>query len=178
MVFTPAKLPGAFVVDIEPATDERGLFARSWCDGEAGRAGIHVRFVQHNISYNRQAGTMRGLHYQAPPWSEAKLVRCTRGAIWDVIVDVRDESPTRYGWDAYELTAENRRQLYVPEGLAHGFITLADDSEVLYHMSEFYHPESARGLRWDDPVVNIVWPMPPRVISGRDLTYPFIRPLP
>ena len=133
--------------------------------------------AQCNVSFNRKRGTLRGLHYQAEPHAEAKLVRCTRGAVWDVIVDLRDKSATRHLWFSVELKAGNHRALYVPRGFAHGFQTLADGSEVLYQMSEFYHPESARGLRWDDPVLGIRWPVPDPIISPRDRAYPLLQPV-
>lgn len=130
--------------------------------------------MQCNVSWNRRRGTLRGLHYQAPPDAEAKLVRCTRGAIWDVIVDLRPDSATRFRWFAAELTSANRTALYVPEGFAHGFQTLSDDSEVLYQMSAFYRPEAARGARWDDPRLGITWPLPEPIISARDASYPLL----
>lgn len=136
--------------------------------------GLDPAVAQCNISFNRRRGTLRGLHYQVKPHEEAKLVRCTRGAVWDVIVDLRDGSSTLHCWFAIELTAENRRALYVPRGFAHGFQTLVDDSELFYQMSEFYHPESARGVRWDDPVIGISWPHQDPVISLRDRSYPLL----
>jgi len=171
MVFSETGLPGAYVVDIEPRIDERGLFARSWCQEEFGAHGLQTRLVQCSISRSDRRHTLRGLHYQAAPHAEAKLVRCTTGAIYDVIVDLRAGSPTRGKYFGAELSAANHRALYVPEGFAHGFLTLADQSEVFYQMSEFYHPEAARGVRWDDPAFGIVWPARPAVISDRDATY-------
>jgi dTDP-4-dehydrorhamnose 3,5-epimerase len=169
--FSPTPLAGAWIVDPMPIEDERGFFARSFCQEEFRAHGLDPAVAQCNVSFNRRRGTLRGLHFQAPPHEEAKLVRCTRGTIWDVIVDIRADSPTRHRWFALELNEENRRALYVPRGFAHGFQTLADDSEVLYQMSEFYHPESARGLRWDDPVLAIKWPIAHPVISERDRSY-------
>lgn len=174
MKFTPVSIEGAFIVELEPLGDDRGFFARSFCQEEFKRQGIDPLVAQCNISFNQHRGTLRGLHYQVKPHEEAKLVRCTQGAIWDVIVDLRENSPTRYRWFAVELTAENRRALYVPRGLAHGFQTLADNSEVFYQMSEFYHPESARGVRWDDPVIGITWPLDNPVLSPRDKSYPLL----
>jgi dTDP-4-dehydrorhamnose 3,5-epimerase len=171
MQFTPTGLTGAFVVELERQEDERGFFARSWCQEEFEAQGIPGKIVQCNVSGNRRRGTLRGLHYQAAPYAEAKLVRCTMGAIYDVIVDLRHDSPTRCKYFGTELTADNRRAVFVPEGFAHGFLTLVDDSEVFYQMSQFYHPGAARGIRWDDPAFGIVWPDRPAVISPRDASY-------
>jgi len=176
MIFTAAPLAGAFVLDVEPHSDERGFFARSWCRDEFAAHGLSTALVQCNVSRNRLAGTLRGLHYQAAPYAEVKLVRCTMGAIYDVIVDLRPGSPTHAHHFGVVLTAENHRALYVPEGFAHGFLTLADESEVLYQMSEFYHPDASRGVRWNDPVFGIAWPAVPRVISDRDSRYPDFDP--
>lgn len=172
MVFTETPLIGAFLLDIEPHGDERGFFARSWCHDEFAAHGLNPRLVQCSISRNRLKGTLRGLHYQAAPYAEAKLVRCTMGAIYDVIVDLRPGSATRSRYFGAVLTADNHGALYVPEGFAHGFLTLADDSEVLYQMSEFYRPEAARGVRWNDPAFGVAWPDFPVVISDRDASYP------
>lgn len=174
MKFVPTPLDGAFVVEPEPVSDDRGFFARSFCQNEFRAHGLEPAAAQCNISFNRKRGTLRGLHFQAKPHEEAKLVRCTRGTIWDVIVDLREGSPTRHLWFSAELSADNYRALYVPAGFAHGFQTLVDDSEVLYLMSEFYHPESARGLRWDDPVLGISWPFSDPVLSPRDRSYPLL----
>ena len=170
----PTQLDGAFVVEPEPVRDDRGFFARSFCQNEFRARGLDPAVAQCNISFNSRRGTLRGLHFQVKPHEEAKLVRCTRGAIWDVIVDLREVSPTRYQWFSVDLSADNHRALYVPPGFAHGFQTLVDDSEVLYLMSEFYHPESARGLRWDDPAFGISWPYADPVISSRDRSYPLL----
>lgn len=172
MIFRPTKFKEVFLIEPELLADERGFFARSWCAREFAEKGLTDRFVQCNISYNRLAGTVRGMHYQAPPVAEAKLVRCTRGAIDDVVVDIRRDSPTLGQWQMFELTAENRRMLYVPEGFAHGFQTQSDDTEVMYQMSEFYHAESARGFRHDDPAFGIRWRLPVRTISSRDRSHP------
>jgi len=169
--FRPSGLEGAFLIDIAPAEDERGFFARSWCAREAVRHGLNPDVVQCNISFNRKRGTMRGMHFQAPPFEEAKLVRCTRGAIHDVIVDLRDGSPTRAHHVAVVLSAEQRNAIYVPAGLAHGFLTLEDDTEVFYQMSAYHSPEHARGFRWNDPAFGIPWPSDPSVISDRDRGY-------
>jgi dTDP-4-dehydrorhamnose 3,5-epimerase len=169
--FLPTPLAGCHVVDLECLEDERGFFARSFCQDEFRKHGLQPEIAQCNVSWNRRRGTLRGLHFQAAPHEEAKVVRCTRGAIWDVVVDLREGSATRLRWHAVELSAENRRALYVPEGFAHGFQTLADDSEVLYQMSESYYPELARGVRWDDPRLGIKWPLPDPILSARDRSY-------
>ncbi|MGH8687222.1 MAG: dTDP-4-dehydrorhamnose 3,5-epimerase [Burkholderiales bacterium] len=167
----PLPLAGAFAIELERLEDERGFFARSFCAEEFRRHGLNPAVAQCNVSWNHNRGTLRGLHYQAAPHEEAKVVRCTRGAIWDVIVDLREESATRLRWHAAELNAANRLALYVPEGFAHGFQTLADDAEVLYQMSVPYQPELARGLRWDDPKLAICWPLPGPTLSERDRSY-------
>ena len=168
MTFTETKLKGAFIIDLEPIQDERGFFARTWCKKEFEAHGLNPNLVQCNTSFNKKKGTLRGMHYQTTPYEEAKLVRCTMGAVYDVIIDLRQESKTYMQWFAFELTAENRKMLYVPEGLAHGFQTLEDNSEVFYQMTEFYHPEHARGIRCDDPLFAIEWPLPIEVISRKD----------
>lgn len=172
MKFQRTSLAGAWTVELEEIQDERGFFARSWCEQEFGQHGLNPRLVQCNVSFNRRRGTLRGMHFQAAPKEEAKLVRCTAGAIYDVIVDLRRDSATYCRWLGVELSSGNRRALYVPEGLAHGFQSLTDDSEVLYQMSELYHPDLARGVRWDDPRFAIKWPVPDPVISARDRGYP------
>jgi dTDP-4-dehydrorhamnose 3,5-epimerase len=171
MVFTETKLQGAFLIAPEFLRDERGFFARTWCQHEFTSHGLNARLVQCNISFNRSKGTLRGMHYQAAPHAEAKLVRCTRGSIYDVIIDLRPDSPTFKQWAASELTESNRLMLYIPEGFAHGFQTLEDDTEVFYQMSEFYHPESARGIRWDDPAFFITWPIACPTVSAKDNSY-------
>jgi dTDP-4-dehydrorhamnose 3,5-epimerase len=172
MKFTETELEGAFVIDPEPIEDERGFFARTFCRREFEKRGLNPDLVQCSASFNRKRGTLRGLHYQVPPHGECKLVRCTQGAIYDVVVDLRRESPTFRQWMAVELSAENHLMLYIPEGVAHGFIALADASEVFYEISEFHHPECARGVRWNDPSLKIQWPLAPTVISERDQSYP------
>jgi dTDP-4-dehydrorhamnose 3,5-epimerase len=162
------------VVELEELEDERGFFARSFCQNEFRAHGLDPTIVQCNVSFNRKRGTLRGLHYQSEPHAEAKLVRCTRGAIWDVVVDLRLGSATARKWFAAELSAENRRALYAPAGFAHGFQTLEDESEVLYQMSEFYHPDLARGVRWDDPSLAIPWPVEEKILSPRDRAFPFL----
>ena len=172
MRFTPTELAGAFVVELERHSDERGFFARTWCARELAEVGLPGEFVQGNVSFNRRAGTMRGLHWQADPHAEDKLVRVTAGAVWDVMVDLRPGSPTRLAHVGLRLDADNRTALYIPKGFAHGFLTLADDTEVVYEMSAFYVPEAARGARWDDPAFGIHWPAAVEVISERDAGYP------
>jgi dTDP-4-dehydrorhamnose 3,5-epimerase len=172
MVFTEAGLSGAFFLDIERHTDERGFFARTWCRREFAAHGLKSEFVQGNISQNRTKGTLRGMHYQAHPHEEAKLVRCTRGAVYDVIIDLRPDSATFLGHVGTVLSDKNHRALYVPEGFAHGFLTLTDDAEVAYEMAQFYEGAAGRGVRWNDPAFGISWPEPVVVISERDRTYP------
>jgi dTDP-4-dehydrorhamnose 3,5-epimerase len=171
LIFTETKPKGAFVIELEPVEDERGFFARSWCGREFEVRGLNSQLAQCNISFNKRKGTLRGMHYQTAPHEEAKLVRCTMGAIFDVIIDLRRQSPTFKKWVAVELNERNRRMLYVPEGFAHGFQTLEDDTEVFYQMSEFYAPEHARGVRWNDPAFQISWPGAEPVISASDQTY-------
>lgn len=169
MIFTETKLHGAFIIEVERREDERGFFARTFCQEEFAAHGLRPRFVQCNISFNKKKGTLRGMHYQVAPYEEAKLVRCTMGAIYDVIIDLRPDSPTFKQWVAVELTADNHRMLYIPERVAHGFQTLEDDTEVFYQMCEFYHRECARGVRWDDPAFGIEWPpVEQRIISTKD----------
>lgn len=168
MRFTETALPGAFVVDLEPHADERGFFARTFCADEFAEHGLKPVVAQANVSFNHRRGTLRGLHYQLPPAAETKFLRCVRGAIYDVIVDLRDDSPTYLNHVGVELTAENRRALYVPEMFAHGFLTLADGTEVTYQVGEFYTPGAERGIRYDDPALGIDWPEPVTVISDKD----------
>jgi dTDP-4-dehydrorhamnose 3,5-epimerase len=172
VIFVETLLKGAYRIEPELKEDERGFFTRTFCQREFAERGLNPNIAQCSVSYNRHAGTLRGLHYQLPPYAEAKLVRCTAGAVIDVIVDLRAGSPTFMQWTAVELSAANRAMLYVPEGFAHGFQTLVDHTEVLYQISEFYEPASARGIRWDDPVLNIPWPNAERIISPRDLAFP------
>ncbi len=175
MIFTETKLNGAFIINIEPIADERGLFARSWCRKEFEAHGLNPELAQCNISFNKKKGTLRGMHYQKPPHEEAKLVRCTKGAIFDVVIDLRPDSPTYKQWVGEELTAQNHRMFYVPRMFAHGFVTLTDSTEVFYQMSTPYVPESATGVAWDDPAFNIHWPEQPKIISQRDQSYPEFR---
>jgi dTDP-4-dehydrorhamnose 3,5-epimerase len=171
MIFTEISLAGAFIVDIEPNCDERGLFARTFCAEEFVRVGLNTAALQCSVSFNVGKATLRGMHYQAPPYEEDKLVRCTAGAVFDVIVDIRQGSPSYGRWFGAELTAANRRALFAPKGFAHGFISLSDASEVFYMISARHAPGSARGFLWDDPKVGIAWPIRPAVISARDAAY-------
>jgi len=172
MIFKETGLKDAYIIEVERLEDERGFFARTWCQQEFEAQGLNPGLVQCNISFNNKKGTLRGMHYQAEPYTEAKLVRCTMGAIYDVIIDLRPESPTFKQHIGVTLTPETRNTLYVPAGFAHGFLTLADNTEVFYQMSEFYAPGYARGVRWDDALFSIAWPAPVQVISERDANYP------
>ncbi len=173
MIFNETKLPGAFIIEVKRLEDERGFFGRSFCRREFEERGLNPFVAQCNISFNRDAGTLRGMHYQATPHAEEKLVRCTRGALYDVIIDLRPESPTFKRWVSLELTEENCRMLYIPKGFAHGFQTLVDETEIFYQMSAFYHPDSSRGVRWNDPAFGVQWPETDRVIlSDRDRLWP------
>lgn len=171
MKFTETKLKGAFIIELEERTDSRGFFARTFCAREFEEHGLKPAVVQCNMSYNHKKGTMRGMHYQIEPAMEAKLVRCTRGAVYDVIVDMRPDSPTYLQHIGVELTADNRKALYVPEMFAHGYLTLVDGAEVFYQVSEFYTPGTERGLRYDDPALGIEWPVPIEVISEKDAAW-------
>ncbi len=172
MKFTEISLNGAYLIEMDLLEDERGFFARSWCQKEFQAHQLNNQWVQCNISYNKKNGTLRGMHYQVPPYEEVKVVRCTSGAIYDVLLDLRSDSPTFKQWVALELSAVNHRMLYIPKGLAHGFQTLKDNTEVFYQMSEFYHPESARGVRWNDPSFFIKWPFNEKyIISEKDASY-------
>jgi len=171
--FIRTKLEGAYVIELDPINDERGFFARTWCKDEFDKRGLNTNLVQCNLSQNNYRGTIRGMHYQVPPYSETKLVRCIRGAIFDVIIDLRPNSVTYTEWFAVELTQNNRKMLYVPEGMAHGYQTLEDNSEVFYQVSAPYHSESAKGVRWDDPVFGIQWPIQENLImSDKDKNCP------
>ena len=171
MIFRELEILGAFVIEPERKEDRRGFFARTYCRRELEERGLDPTVVQCNISVNRLAGTVRGMHWQAEPWAEIKLVRCTRGAIWDVILDLRPDSPTFKRSYGVELTDENRLSIYIPAGCAHGFQALTDGAEVFYQMSEFYHPEAARGVRWNDPAFDITWPLEVSLISEKDLAF-------
>jgi dTDP-4-dehydrorhamnose 3,5-epimerase len=173
VIFEETKLPGAFVIELERREDERGFFARTFCANEFADQGLNARLVQANTSWNPRQGTLRGMHFQKAPSAEVKVVRATRGAIHDVVIDLRPDSPTYKQWIGVDLTEENRRALYVPEGFAHGFQTLAPDTEVHYLVTEFYTPEAEGGVRWDDPAFGIEWPDPANAfLSPKDATWP------
>jgi dTDP-4-dehydrorhamnose 3,5-epimerase len=174
MIFTETPLAGAYLIDMTRTADERGFFARTFCAAEFAAQGLTAPVSQCSVSFNARRGTLRGLHFQVAPHDEAKLVRCTRGAIFDAIVDIRETSPTHLRWFGAELTAANHRSLYIPQGFAHGFLSLADDTEVFYMISEPYAPGYARGLRWNDPALGIRWPGQPAVIAARDAEYPLL----
>jgi dTDP-4-dehydrorhamnose 3,5-epimerase len=176
MQFNETRLPGAFVIELEKRGDKRGFFARFFCDREFAKHGLERRFVQINDSLSVDEGTLRGLHYQLPPDAEVKVVRCVRGALWDVILDLRPHSPTFGKWYGTDLTAENRRMMYIPRGFAHGFLTMAPQTEALYLVSAHYAPERERGVRWNDPKFGVAWPAEPRVISIKDANQPDFDP--
>ena len=172
MIFKETKLKSAYVIDIEKKIDERGFFARAWCQKEFIDNGLESNLAQVNVSYNKVKGTLRGMHYQIAPYQEVKIVRCTKGAIYDVIIDLRAESPTFKKWIGVELTSDNYRLLYVPEDFGHGFQTLVDNTEITYQVSQFYSPGAERGIRWNDPVLEIDWPLEPSAISDKDKNWP------
>jgi dTDP-4-dehydrorhamnose 3,5-epimerase len=170
--FKETKLPGAYVIELELHADQRGFFARTYCRDEFESHGLKPQVLQCNVSFNRDKGTLRGMHFQAAPFAEAKLVRCTSGSIYDVIIDLRPSSPTFKRYFALVLSAENRKMLYIPEDFAHGFQTLEDDTEVFYQMSQVFSAPHARGVRWDDPAFGVEWPQGERIIIERDRNYP------
>ena len=172
MQFTPSRIPGAWIIDITPIHDSRGFFAMTWLPADLRERGMNPALVQCNLAFNHKRGTLRGMHFQAAPHAQAKIVRATRGALLDVIVDLRPDSPTFTQWDAVELTADNRRMFYMPEGVAHGYITLADDTEASYQVSSPWVKASEGGVRWNDPIFRIQWPFEPVVISDRDANWP------
>jgi dTDP-4-dehydrorhamnose 3,5-epimerase len=172
VIFIEIKLKGAYIIEPEKLEDERGFFARSWCEREFAAHNLNPRTVQCNISFNSKKGTLRGMHYQTAPHAEAKLVRCTRGAIYDVIIDLRPKSPTFKQHVAEVLTVDDHKMLYIPEGFAHGFQTLEDNTDVFYQISEFHAPECARGVRWNDPAFAIEWPISEPIMLKRDRNYP------
>jgi dTDP-4-dehydrorhamnose 3,5-epimerase len=174
--FTALSLPGAFAIAIDRLEDERGFFARTWCALEADARGLCTHFPQCSVSATTRRGTIRGLHYQAPPFGEIKLISCTQGRIFDVLVDLRPDSPTFRRWHGEPLDASQHRTLYVPEGVAHGFQTLTDDAVVYYQISVPFHPESSRGIRWDDPAIGVPWPLPVTCISSRDQSFDRLTP--
>lgn len=175
MQFHPTEIDGAWLVQMEPVQDSRGFFARSFCVDEFDIQGLETTFPQHSISSSVRKGTLRGMHYQRAPYEEVKLVRCCRGAIWDVIVDIRPDSATYRHWQGFELSSANARQLYIPKGVAHGFQSLTDDVEVSYLISERYRPDAGTGLRHDDPAFGIPWPLPVSVISPKDAAWPYFQ---
>lgn len=168
MIFTELELKGAFLVEVKKIEDERGFFGRAWCSNEFAQHGLNPAFVQLNTSFSKKKGTIRGMHYQIDPYQEVKFIRCTRGRIWDCIIDLRPASPTFMKWVGNELSADNYRMVYVPENFAHGFITLEDNSEVYYPVSQFYTPGAERGIRWNDPAFNIKWPVEVKMVSQKD----------
>lgn len=174
MRFVETPLQGAYTIELEPVQDERGFFARCWCADEFRAHGLNTEWLQASVSFNKTRGTLRGMHYQAKPCEEVKLIRCTKGAIYDVIVDIRPGSDTFKQWTAVELTSENHKALYVPKGFAHGFQTLEDHTEVLYQISEAYHPEYSRGVRWDDPSLEITWPLQAGLVASRDESFAYL----
>jgi dTDP-4-dehydrorhamnose 3,5-epimerase len=176
MIFTPAPLAGAYLIDLEKKDDDRGFFARAFCENEFGKHDLVRHFCQINNSLSVHKGTLRGMHYQLAPRAETKVVRCIRGALYDVILDLRDGSPTFAHSFGAELSAENRRMMYVPKGFAHGFLTLVDDTEAIYFVDEFYSPEHERGVRYNDPRFKLPWPAAPAVISGKDKSLPDFDP--
>ena len=176
MIFNKTPLPGAYIIDLEKKGDDRGFFARVFCKQEFKQHELETEFVQINNSLSAKKGTLRGMHYQLDPHAEVKVVRCIKGRLWDVILDIRPNSPTFGQWFGAELSAENRRMMYVPKGFAHGFITLEDDSEAIYLVSAYYAPEFERGIRWNDPKFNIQWPIEPQVISDKDRNHPDFDP--
>jgi len=174
MIFTETKLKGAFLIDVKRIEDERGFFGRSYCKNEFEAQGLNTNSVQSNVSFNLKKGTLRGMHMQTAPFGETKTVRCTRGSIYDVIIDMRPDSDTFMKWIGAELSGTNYRMLYVPEGFAHGFITLEDDTHVTYQVTQFYNPGAEQCYRWDDPAFNIEWPIEPQIISEKDREHALI----
>lgn len=172
MIFTELELKGAFLIDIERLEDERGFFGRIWCKEEFREHGLNTSLVQANVSYNKFKATLRGMHFQKKPFQESKLVRCTKGSIYDVIIDIRPESNTFKQWIGVELNDVNRRMLYVPEGFAHGFMTLQDETEIYYMITEYYTKKAESGIKWDDPEINIEWPLDPLIVSDKDSNHP------
>ena len=172
MEFTPTTVHGAFVINVNRIGDDRGYFGRLWCEREMSEQGLVSHIKQSNVGFSPQAGTLRGLHYQKPPYEEVKIVRCTRGRVYDVVLDIRRDSPTFRAWYGLELNPDNGSMLYVPEGCATGYLTLVDDSEIYYNTSEFYAPEAATGVRYDDPFFNIEWPGEIKVLSEADTSWP------
>jgi len=177
MTFTESRIPGAWIIDVAPVHDDRGIFAVTWVADEFERRGLDARLAQCNTSWNHKRGTLRGMHFQVAPFEQVKIVRCTCGALLDVVVDLRPGSASYRQWDAVELTAENRRMMYVPAGFAHGYLTLVDGTEAYYHASTPYAPRHQSGVRWDDPAFGIDWPFEPAVISDKDRSWPLVEPV-
>lgn len=175
MIFLPTKLAGVWRIEPEVRADDRGFLVRTYCEHEFAAQGLNIRWPQCNLTLTRHRGMVRGMHYQAEPKAEIKLIRCSAGAIIDVLVDVRRDSPTFGSWEGFELSGQNHQSLYVPGGIAHGFQCLTEDCEVFYQMSEFYHPDLARGIRWNDPTIGVAWPVAAAVVSERDSTLPFLQ---
>lgn len=171
MIFTPIKLKGAYLIDLEKRQDDRGFFARTWCAEEFAKVGLNTNLVQQNMSYTKTKGTLRGMHFQKPPYAETKVVRCTRGSLYDVIIDLRPESPTYTQWFGITLSQDNYQMVYVPEGFAHGFVTLENDTEASYLVTAAYNPEADSGVRYNDPVINIKWPIPVIHVSEKDANF-------
>jgi len=174
MIYTPSRIPGAWIMDVEPVHDQRGFFATTWLPEELRERGMDPALAQCNLAFNHKRGTLRGMHLQSEPHAQIKIVRATRGALLDVIVDLRPDSPTFKKWDAVELTGDNRRMLYIPAGIAHGYLTLSDDTEAYYHASTPWAPSAERGVRWNDPAFGIEWPFTPTVISSKDEAWPLL----
>lgn len=174
MIYTPSRIPGAWIMDVEPVHDQRGFFATTWLPEELRERGMDPVLAQCNLAFNHKRGTLRGMHLQSDPHAQIKIVRATRGALLDVIVDLRPDSPAFKKWDAVELTADNRRMLYIPAGIAHGYLTLSDDTEAYYHASTPWAPSAERGVRWNDPAFGIEWPFTPTVISSKDEAWPLL----
>lgn len=174
MKFTKTGIDGAYVIEIEPHCDDRGFFARAWCHREFETMGIQFNFVQSNIAFSKKKGTLRGMHFQKAPHAEAKFLRCVRGAVFDVMIDLRPDSPTFKKWFGIELTADNHKMVFIPEGFAHGYLTTVDDTEVFYLVSAFYSPDAEGGVRWDDPAFGVKWPMTGNlIISEKDRSLPY-----
>ena len=176
MIFTETKLKGAYLVEVKKIEDNRGFFGRAWCQKEFEDQGLNGNVVQINTSFTHKKGTMRGLHYQVDPYQETKFIRCTKGSIWDVIIDLRPKSPTFMQWVGHELSADNYKMVYVPENFAHGFVTLEDNSEVYYPVTTFYTPGAERGIRWNDPAFNIAWPVEVEIVTEKDGNHPDFDP--
>jgi len=175
MIFNETKLKGAFIIEPKKLKDKRGFFARAWDSEQIKEYGLNPKIIQSNISFNKKKGTLHGMHYQTVPYQEVKLIRCTQGRIFDVIIDLRNKSKTKHDWFGIELTAKNSKMLYMPKGFAHGYQALEDNTEVFYQISQAYKPKYERGIRWDDPLINIKWPMNKKIISDKDKSWKFLQ---